>query len=902
MGILLPHRGSGGDDERERDLDGDCAAAADRPPKATGRAAAAQILTLNGRVSWPFFVLAGIVVVALALRLHGVNWDEGFGFHPDERDIYLRSDCMYRLLADEPGAKTCGYLIEQPDAEPGLDGLRYFFDPGRSPLNPHWFPLGSILIYVMVFFRSAVELFANLDGMEMRYAGRVLSALADVGSVLLVFALGRRLYGRNVGLLAAGLTALAVIHIQHSHFYRPETFTVLLTLASIWATLRMVEQRRLRDSALLGLILGLALSPKVNVLPLLAPLALGYAYRLLDEADGRWSGITPEMAQKIAGHALMAGAVALAVFFITTPYAFIDVGAFIADVMTQTRMARNAGLWPFTTQYVDTPPFLYQIRQTIVWGMGLPLGIMAWLSIPFTAALVLLDRRHIRADLMLLAWVVPSLLFLESFEVRFLRYIFPLIPVMILLAARMMLWGVEQARGWSSAALLPPYIRKGGLGKAALIAAVALPVAVTAATAFYSLAFQRVYAAEHPAMAAARWALAEIPRGSAIVMDNHWDEFVPGLYDYDVWQFPLYEADTRWKMRTLAWRLARSGYLMFYSHRPYTSAARDPERFPYSGNYYRLLFSGELGYRLHREFTAYPSLAGIEFRDDALARAGLNRPAPEIPRPDPALSLNLGYADDNVAGYDHPTVLVFRNAERLDAARLREMLVNPPRTSPCRGRQPGRTDVIARGVGETTGRRHLRRYYRPGRLDRPGAGFGLAADRGADLSAGLAVGLFRIPPLARPGDSTGADPGVAGSVLCSLDLGFAGLGRLFPRRGVPRDGRVGGSVGRGVVVRAAGVMAVCAGAMAAAGFQRGFVSSGIPRLCAGALYQPRLVASLPGRRKADGAGVSYRRLSLYHAAAFRPVVRRGVSELLLLGLLCGRLADAGDGHCANHRL
>lgn len=689
MGILLPHRGPGGDDERERDLDGNCAAAADRPPEETGRAAAAQILTLNGRVSWPFFVLAGIVVVALALRLHGVNWDEGFGFHPDERDIYLRSDCMYRLLADEPGAKACGYLIEQPDAEPGLDGLRYFFDPGRSPLNPHWFPLGSILIYVMVFFRSAVELFANLDGMEMRYAGRVLSALADVGSVLLVFALGRRLYGRNVGLLAAGLTALAVVHIQHSHFYRPETFTVLLTLASIWATLRMVEQRRLRDSALLGLILGLALSPKVNVLPLLAPLALGYAYRLLDEADGRWSGITPEMAQKIAGHALLAGAVALAVFFITTPYAFIDVGAFIADVMTQTRMARNAGLWPFTTQYVDTPPFLYQIRQTVVWGMGIPLGIMAWLSIPFTAALVFLDRRHIRADLMLLAWVVPSLLFLESFEVRFLRYIFPLIPVMILLAARMMLWGVEQARRLPSAAHLPPYIRKGGLGKAALIAAVALPVAVTAATAFYSLAFQRVYASEHPAMAAARWALAEIPRGSAIVMDNHWDEFVPGLYEYDVWQFPLYEADTRWKMRTLAWRLARSGYLMFYSHRPYTSAARDPERFPYSGNYYRLLFSGELGYRLHREFTAYPSLAGVEFRDDALARAGLNRPAPEIPRPDPALSLNLGYADDNVAGYDHPTVLVFRNAERLDTARLREMLVNPPRTSPAGGDNRG---------------------------------------------------------------------------------------------------------------------------------------------------------------------------------------------------------------------
>ena len=163
-----------------------------------------QYLTLNGRVSWPFFVLAAIVAVALALRLHGIDWDGGYGFHPDERDIYFRSDCMYRLLTDDPNASTCGYVADNPEAEPGLGGLRYFFDAERSPLNPHWFPLGSILIYVLVFVRSVVELFTDVGGLDMRFAGRTLSALADVGSVLMVFVLGRRLYGRNVGLLPPG--------------------------------------------------------------------------------------------------------------------------------------------------------------------------------------------------------------------------------------------------------------------------------------------------------------------------------------------------------------------------------------------------------------------------------------------------------------------------------------------------------------------------------------------------------------------------------------------------------------------------------------------------------------------------------------------------------------------------
>ena len=639
-------------------------------------------LTLNGRVSWPFFVLAGIVVVALALRLHGINWDDGYGFHPDERDIYMRSDCMYALLADSPHADNCGYLVDHPEAEPGLGGISAFFDPERSPLNPHWFPLGSILIYVLVFFRSVIELFTDIGGLEMRYVGRTLSALADVGTVLMVFVLGRRLYGRNVGLLAAGLTALAVIHVQHSHFYRPETFTVLLTLVVIWATLRMVEKRRLRDSALLGLMLGLALAPKVNVLPLLAPLDLGYAYRVVDEAEGRWDGVTPEVLQKIAGHALLAGTVALAVFFVTTPYAFIDIGAFVGDVMLQTKMARNAGLFPFTVQYVNTPAFLYQIQQTTVWGLGIPLGVVAWISIPFTAVLLLVDRRHIRADLLLLAWVVPSLLFYESFEVRFLRYLFPLMPVLVLLASRMMLWEEGQAR------LLARRVAATGqnvgraltserTAKVLLAMAVAAPVFVVVSTAFYSLAFQRVYANDHPGLEASRWVLTEVPRGSSIVMDNHWDEWLPGLYTYDIWQFPLYEPDTETKMGRLASRLARSDYLVFYSHRPYASAAQDPERFPYSNNYYRLLFSGELGYRLHREFTSYPSLGGVVFRDDALARAGLFSPTPEIPSPDANFTLDFGYAEDNVVGYDHPRVLVFRNAGRLTEPHLREMLTQP---------------------------------------------------------------------------------------------------------------------------------------------------------------------------------------------------------------------------------
>ena len=641
--------------------------------------------TLKGRLSWPLLLLVLILAVALALRLYGVNWDSGYGFHPDERDIYMRSGCMYDLLTEAPNHRQCGYVAGQPEVEPGLPSLGVALDAGRSPLNPHWFPLGSILIYVMVAFRFGVERFTDINALDMRYVGRPLSALADVGSVFMVYLLGRRMYGMGAGLLAAALTAVAVIHIQNSHFYRPETFSVVFTLATLWAMLRMMERKRLRDSALLGLLLGLALAPKVNVLPLVIPLALAYGYCVLDSVEGRWREISPQVVQRVLLQALMAGGIAVAVFFATAPYALLDFGAFVGDLATQANMARNAGLFPFTIQYIDTQPFLYQFKQTAVWGLGLPLGALAWAAIPFTAVMVLTRSNTRRADLLLLAWVVPGLLIVESFEVRFQRYLFPFMPVMILMAARMLVWLVHLGRSLASSAAVADVgeARRGfdgvlGTSTVPRLALKWLPVAlvvvVIGAAAFYALAFERVYAEDHPAVAASRWINESVPQGTVIVSDNHWDEYIPDLYRYSVRQFPVYEFDSPEKMASLAKDLAEAEYLVFYSSRPYGSVARDPDRFPLSNSYYRQLFQGALGYRLERSFTSYPELLGVSFQDDPFTRAGLPRLEPIVPEETSFLTLNMGYADDNVVGYDHPQVLVFRNVEHIPEITLRRYL------------------------------------------------------------------------------------------------------------------------------------------------------------------------------------------------------------------------------------
>ena len=707
-----------------------------------------RLLAPLRRLWGPNFLLPALLVAALALRLYGIDWDDGHGFHPDERSFYLRADDMFRVLTMSPGHET--WLSQWPDMRVGLPNIETALSAERSPLNPHWFPLGSVLIYALVLVRSVAELFTDWAALDMRFAGRALAALADTASVALVFTIGRRMYGRWTGLLAAALTAFAVIHIQHAHFYRPEPFTVLTSLAAFWAMLRFADTARMRDAALLGLLVGLAMAPKVSVAPILAPLALVFLWTWRDRAGGRWSDLTVWSAVRFAPIVLVAALLASIAFFITTPYAVLDVGTFIADIRAQAEMAREAGHWPFTWQYADTPAFWYQIRQTSVWGLGLPLGIVAWLAAPFTAWMAWRGGVAQRFDLLLLAWSVPAFVFLEFFEVKFLRYVFPLMPFYVLMGARMLVafveWAQSQRRGYArdTAALpddapfseewhaTPPTVGDdlifdeplfgedapfseewhatpptGGLVVSAtgqplhlmaqtdppgsrrqtlatLARRYAYPVSVATlavvlgTTVLYAIAFSGIYSRPHTAVTAAEWINANVPPGASIINGgSHWDERIPNLGRYDVWTFPAYHPDSdRNKIPELVDRLSSSDYMVFYSNRAYGSVARLPGEYPQSAAFLRLLFAGDLGYRVERSFASYPSLAGFRLRDDPYGRAGLPAPVRVLDEPNEAtgLGLNLGYADENVIGYDHPQVLVFRNADRLTASEIRSRI------------------------------------------------------------------------------------------------------------------------------------------------------------------------------------------------------------------------------------
>ena len=125
------------------------------------------------------------------------------------------------------------------------------------------------------------------------------------------------------------------------------------------------------------------------------------------------------------------------------------------------------------------------------------------------------------------------------------------------------------------------------------------------------------------------------------------------LYSIRCGRSPSAKGENPEKMERLAEHLAEADYLIFYSNRTYGSIARVPERYPLSARYYRLLFSGELGYVPERAFTSYPHYwAWPLCMIPLLVPPSLHRTLLKDNKP-AAVVLNLGYADDNVVNYDH---------------------------------------------------------------------------------------------------------------------------------------------------------------------------------------------------------------------------------------------------------
>jgi len=504
----------------------------------------------ENRWAWIYDLLLIVVLLAGAyFRLVGIDWDENQHPHPDERFLTMVETSLQVKKCADPNIAVEACL---PDQLRWLS-ISDYFNTGTSPLNPHnrgysYFVYGTLPIFIV---RYVAEWVGQTGYDQVNLVGRALSALADLGSIFFLYLFVDRLYGRRVALLAAAFSSLAVLQIQQSHYFTVDTFTNFFMFLALYFAVEIAvgswrlangappsalhpsrltshasrimyrASRIIRDpltwlSLGFGLALGMAVASKLNAAVMAILLPVAFAVRVFGARSDQSRGSTDNRSL-ITNHLslerilifLVIGALAsILAFRIFQPYAFSGPGFFgvtpnekwIANIKEQRSQASGDADVPFALQWARRS-HLFSFENLTVWGLGLPLGILAWAGFLWMGWRILKGewRQH------LLLWGWTALYFVwQSLQFNpTMRYQLPIYPLLAMMAAYAVFTLASSHVGMKVTTCKRVNV--------ATVLAAILGAMVLLLTTCWAFAFTRIYTRTETRIAASRWIFQNVP-------------------------------------------------------------------------------------------------------------------------------------------------------------------------------------------------------------------------------------------------------------------------------------------------------------------------------------------------------------------------------------------------------
>lgn len=349
-----------------------------------------------------------IVLLGGVLRFHGIDFGLPAYYHPDER------------------WKVTSLLQMQANGD----------------FHPRYFHHPSLLLYSSYLVHTILQ-FLHVEGPRFEtalLAGRSVSALSGTLSIFLVYAIGRQLYSRTVGVLASALMAVSPLSVTCSRYMKEDALLLFFILGCLLWTLRALREARGSSLLFAGLLGGFASSTKYSgFLTVLIVAAAPWfrSNRLRPDGDLlKWAAL---------------GVVLVPVGFVLgTPYSLFESERFLKGVaFERLHMVRGhdnaVDAW---SQY-----WMYHYARSIIPGMTLPTTLVASLG----AGLLLWRRRteDLCLLLLILLFYLPAEWVKAKPSPQAERYILPCLPFLATAASEFLcvLWRMN-ARFVAAALLL----------------------------------------------------------------------------------------------------------------------------------------------------------------------------------------------------------------------------------------------------------------------------------------------------------------------------------------------------------------------------------------------------------------------------------------------------------------
>ncbi|MBW8753928.1 MAG: glycosyltransferase family 39 protein [Sphingomonadales bacterium] len=443
----------------------------------------------TGRTRWlspDRAALAVIILVALALRLHGAAFGLPALNDPDELTFELGAVRMLRGPTLNPGwfghpATTTIYVMAVITAAVFLGGRMF-----------GWFP--SIKAFGDAIYA---------DPSWVMLPGRIAMVMFAVGTIYLTYRLASNLFDRRVGLASAALLAVNPVHIVWSQIIRSDVMASFFMLLCMLAALRLQRGGRWRDQVWTSVWLGVSVATKwpsaIAALTVVGVLTL----RAIEHPDERRRALV---------RFCVIGAMSLGFMLLTSPYMLLDYPTLIRNLHGEAQIHHlgATGGTPWENAW-------WYLRGPILTGLG-PAG-----AVLTAAGLGILARRR-EALAVVMPAILGIMLMLCVQHLVWERWVIPLMPLLAIAGGAALVALIR---------LLTKHLPRGvAIGATALVLAVAvLPLALRA----QSDTRARLHDTRQ---LASRWAVEHVPAGSTVLVEHFAFDLQPQPWHF---LFPLGE-------------------------------------------------------------------------------------------------------------------------------------------------------------------------------------------------------------------------------------------------------------------------------------------------------------------------------------------------------------------------
>ncbi|QPC81577.1 glycosyltransferase family 39 protein [Phototrophicus methaneseepsis] len=336
---------------------------------------------------------------------------------------------------------------------PDTQGIGNYFDTQCSPYNPHnagngYYAYGTLPV-LMSHVASVIVQQQDAAGSPIfdfqggTLVWRFLSAFFDVGSIIVIYFIGSRLHNRWVGLFAAILYAAAPLAIEKSHYGTVNAITAFFVILGIWAAVGVQQRGRYFYYAVFGIALGASVASRINTVPLAGVVVLAAMVQMVPFLDRNlaWEERQRVVIQAMTG-LILAAVVSLITFRVANPYTFM--GPSFLGIGLNTRWFQDlASSSEGVSGRVDSAPnwqwvgrasYFYPMKDMLLWGMGIAMGVMAWFAWAWSGFRLLRGRVGALRNFLPFVWMLVYFGWIGNLWVMTMRYFLPIYGTAALLA------------------------------------------------------------------------------------------------------------------------------------------------------------------------------------------------------------------------------------------------------------------------------------------------------------------------------------------------------------------------------------------------------------------------------------------------------------------------------------